>query len=69
MRDGSRPSVAAEIAIKRIVDKYPNFMGAVIAVNVNGEYGAACNGIDEFPFSVADNKGLIINTVKCIGTN
>ena len=28
--------------------KYPEFMGAVIAVNLQGEVGAACHGIGNY---------------------
>lgn len=65
MRRGSSPTAAAEVAITRIVNRYPEFMGAVIAVNLNGEYGAACNGITEFPFSVASGDGVVVERVKC----
>ena len=34
--------------IRRVSSKYPNFVGAVIALNVAGEVGAACAGIGEF---------------------
>lgn len=65
MRRGSTPTVAAEFAIHRIVSKYPNFMGAVIAINVNGEFGAACNGIKEFPFSVGNEEGVKLHKIPC----
>ncbi len=32
-------------AIERVSQKYPDFMGAVIALNKEGEVGAACSGI------------------------
>ncbi|OXU18269.1 hypothetical protein TSAR_014327 [Trichomalopsis sarcophagae] len=50
MRQGSSPTSAAEAAIKRIVKHYPNFSGAVIALNKEGQFGAACNGFKGFPF-------------------
>ena len=50
MRQGKSPSVAAETAIKRITKHYPNFAGAVIALNKSGQFGAACNGFKGFPF-------------------
>lgn len=65
MRRGASPTQAAETAIKRVGKYYPNFFGAVIAANINGDYGAACNGMKEFPFSVANPK-LKKVTVKVI---
>lgn len=56
MRRGKNPREAAKIAIGRIVQKYPKFFGGVIAVNVKGEYSAACNGMQAFPFSVVNNE-------------
>lgn len=52
MRRGASPGDAASVAVKRIASHYSNFMGAVIAVTKNGEYGAACHGITTFPFIV-----------------
>lgn len=67
MRRGSSPTVAAQTAISRITKKYPNFMGAVLVCRLDGQYGAACNGMDNFPFSVANEKsgGAILNWVPC----
>lgn len=56
MRNGMSPQIAAESAIKRIASHHPKFFGAVIAVNVYGEYGAACNGMESFPFCVANQE-------------
>ncbi|XP_058790733.1 N(4)-(Beta-N-acetylglucosaminyl)-L-asparaginase-like [Phymastichus coffea] len=50
MRQGKSPAEAAEIAIRRIAKHHPKFFGAVIALNKNGEFSAACNGMDGFPF-------------------
>ncbi|RZC10215.1 N(4)-(Beta-N-acetylglucosaminyl)-L-asparaginase, partial [Asbolus verrucosus] len=56
MRRGTSPTKAAEIAIKRIKQKYPSFFGGVLASTNKGEYGAACSGMDTFPFSVASKE-------------
>ena len=40
MRNGDSPSVAAADAMSRIVRFYPNFSGAVVAVNKQGEHGS-----------------------------
>ncbi|CAK1578085.1 unnamed protein product [Parnassius mnemosyne] len=69
MRRGATPLNAAETAIKRIAKHYSNFMGAVIAVNKNGNYSAACHGLGDlpFPFVVYDSshKEYLIQKVKC----
>ncbi|XP_045480502.1 N(4)-(Beta-N-acetylglucosaminyl)-L-asparaginase-like [Harmonia axyridis] len=67
MKRGSSPSQAAEEAISRILKKFPTFFGAVIALNKKGEHGAACNGMDVFPYCIADinNKNVILKYVKC----
>ncbi|XP_012144843.2 N(4)-(Beta-N-acetylglucosaminyl)-L-asparaginase [Megachile rotundata] len=54
MRRGATPSEAAATAVSRIAEHYPTFTGAVIAINKNGEYGAACNGITRFAHYVAN---------------
>ncbi|RZF35170.1 hypothetical protein LSTR_LSTR012375 [Laodelphax striatellus] len=67
MRQGATPTEAAEKAIKRIADYYPNFFGALIAANADGDYGAACNGMEFFPFNVVNpalNK-VVVKTVRC----
>ncbi|KAI4463477.1 l-asparaginase [Holotrichia oblita] len=68
MRDGLSPSAAAEVAITRIIESYPQFSGAVVAVTASGEFGAACNGMDEFPYSVRNDElnEVTVFTVKCI---
>ncbi|XP_078040866.1 N(4)-(Beta-N-acetylglucosaminyl)-L-asparaginase-like [Augochlora pura] len=54
MRRGASPSAAATTAIQRIAEHYPTFRGAVIALNKDGEYGAACNGLTRFQHYVAN---------------
>ena len=56
MRYGESPASAAEIAIRRIAKHYPNFSGAVIALNKFGQFGAACNGFKDFPFYAQNLK-------------
>ncbi|XP_039276431.1 N(4)-(Beta-N-acetylglucosaminyl)-L-asparaginase [Nilaparvata lugens] len=56
MRMGMSPKQAAETAIKRISSRHPRFFGAVIAVNIYGDFGAACNGMETFPFCVANEE-------------
>jgi N4-(beta-N-acetylglucosaminyl)-L-asparaginase len=52
MREGIPPDEACLDAIKRIAKFYPNFSGAVLALNKNGEHGAACYDMAAFPYSV-----------------
>jgi N4-(beta-N-acetylglucosaminyl)-L-asparaginase len=54
MRNGMNPSDAAADAIKRIAKFYPKFAGALVAIDKYGNHGAACNGMDNFHYSVQD---------------
>ncbi|XP_011869795.1 PREDICTED: N(4)-(Beta-N-acetylglucosaminyl)-L-asparaginase-like [Vollenhovia emeryi] len=66
MRYGATPSVAARNAINRIAAYYPDFFGAVIALNAQGEYGAACNGMAAFPYYVANpTLGPKLLSIQC----
>ncbi|GBN68377.1 N(4)-(Beta-N-acetylglucosaminyl)-L-asparaginase, partial [Araneus ventricosus] len=68
MRHGMSPTDAAQDSIKRIIAKYPAFSGAIIAAKMNGEYGAACHGMEKFPFSVANPKfgNVTVLSVPCV---
>ena len=44
MRHGLSPKQAAEDAILRIVRHYPKYIGAVFAVDKNGNHAGACHG-------------------------
>ncbi|CAF1447562.1 unnamed protein product [Adineta steineri] len=52
MRQGIPPDEACSDAIKRIAKYNPTFTGAVLALHKNGQHGAACHGMDTFPYSV-----------------
>uniref|UniRef100_A0A7G3A8A5 N(4)-(beta-N-acetylglucosaminyl)-L-asparaginase n=1 Tax=Lutzomyia longipalpis TaxID=7200 RepID=A0A7G3A8A5_LUTLO len=54
MRRGVEPKQAAENAMRRIVQHYPTFSGALIAATKDGRYGASCFGMKEFPYTVID---------------
>ncbi|XP_015067541.1 probable isoaspartyl peptidase/L-asparaginase 3 isoform X2 [Solanum pennellii] len=56
MRLGMEPKLAAKDAISRIARKYPNFIGALFAVNRNGTHAGACHGWT-FQYSVR-NPGM-----------
>lgn len=44
MRQGMEPKLAAKDAISRIARKFPDFVGAVVAINKNGVHAGACHG-------------------------
>jgi len=44
LRNGMSPKQAAESAITRIITKHPDFQGALVVINKDGVWGAACHG-------------------------
>jgi isoaspartyl peptidase/L-asparaginase-like protein (Ntn-hydrolase superfamily) len=58
MREGVAPADACLDAIKRIAKYYPTFTGAVLALDKNGQHGAACHGLTSFPYSVMQQGWL-----------
>jgi N4-(beta-N-acetylglucosaminyl)-L-asparaginase len=44
MRHGLSPQAAAEAAVRRMVRKYPSYVGALLAVDRHGRHAAACHG-------------------------
>ncbi|CAN7012392.1 unnamed protein product [Brassica rapa subsp. trilocularis] len=44
MRQGMKPEQAAKDAVSRIARKFPDFVGAVVAVDKNGSHAGACHG-------------------------
>lgn len=52
MRRGISPTAAAEEALQRIAQYYPSFVGALVAVNISGSYGAANHGFGSFDYTV-----------------
>ena len=67
MRRGESPSEAAQQVIARVSRKFPDFVGAVVTLNRDGEWGAACHGIETFPFVVA-NPQLGVSTRMQVGS-
>uniref|UniRef100_A0A0D9W7V5 beta-aspartyl-peptidase n=1 Tax=Leersia perrieri TaxID=77586 RepID=A0A0D9W7V5_9ORYZ len=55
MRRGMEPRDAAMDAILRIARKYPEFVGAVFAINKKGVHAGACNGWT-FQYSVRNSS-------------
>ncbi|XP_054721661.1 N(4)-(Beta-N-acetylglucosaminyl)-L-asparaginase-like isoform X2 [Uloborus diversus] len=68
MRNGMSPTDAAQDSIRRIVAKYPSFSGAIIAATIEGEFGAACHGMEEFPFSIINPfyGNVTVKYVSCL---
>ena len=68
IRRGASPPAAAREAVARIALKYPDFVGAVIALNKDGQVGAACFGLQTFPYFVANSEsgGSVLRTVSCL---
>ncbi|XP_073298186.1 probable isoaspartyl peptidase/L-asparaginase 3 [Primulina huaijiensis] len=64
MRLGMEPKLAAQDAIARIARKYPDFVGAVFAVNKSGAHAGACHGWT-FQYSVRspDMADVVVYTV------
>lgn len=50
-----QPELAAKDAISRIAKKYPDFIGAVFAVNKDGVHAGACHGWT-FQYSVRSSE-------------
>lgn len=67
MRRGVDPHTASVDALHRIVQHHPRFVGALVAVSIDGTYGAACHGIPIFPYSVAKPGygTAVVEHVKC----
>ncbi|XP_034479865.1 putative N(4)-(beta-N-acetylglucosaminyl)-L-asparaginase GA14866 [Drosophila innubila] len=69
MRSGKSPGQAAEASIRRILKHYKDFRGAVIAVNRQGQFAAACYGMTEFPYVLSNPQQTTkVETVKCLPT-
>lgn len=55
MRQGMSPTEATEDAMRRILELYPKFQGALVAMNSTGSHGAAAVGW-VFHYAVADTS-------------
>ncbi|KAL5291201.1 AGA.2 family protein [Megaselia abdita] len=70
LRNGLSPKEAADKVRRRILDRYQykNWF-ALIVVDKDGNYAAVCHDgsgyRDHFPYTVADEKGLRVETVIC----
>ncbi|KHJ99983.1 n(4)-(Beta-N-acetylglucosaminyl)-L-asparaginase domain protein [Oesophagostomum dentatum] len=66
MRLGTKPFRAAHKAMRRIVQYYPHFQGAVVAVNAKGVHGAACAGLQKFQYSLGVGSATRVEAVACV---
>ncbi|RWS25218.1 putative N(4)-(beta-N-acetylglucosaminyl)-L-asparaginase-like protein [Leptotrombidium deliense] len=68
LRNGMNPTEAAENAIRRIASKYPNNSAALVVASITGDFGAACYGFPEFPFSVCNGsfQNTTVKTISCL---
>ena len=67
-RYGTPPKEAAESSLLRILEYYPSFVGAVVALSIDGKHGAACHGLETFPYVVSSpaTGGVKLEQVSCI---
>lgn len=68
IRAGDSPTHAAESAVRRMAQFYPDYVGALVAVNAKGEHGAAAHGW-QFRYAVQDGskKEVRVIEVKPLG--
>nr|CDJ85102.1 Peptidase T2 domain containing protein [Haemonchus contortus] len=66
MRQGTKPFKASHKAIRRILQYYPHFQGAVVAANAAGTYGAACANLGKFMYSVGEGGTTRSETIACL---
>jgi hypothetical protein len=62
MRQGMKPKAAAEDAVRRIAQRVPGYVGAVFAVDKEGNHGAACHGW-KFTYAYQDAKSVGVQLV------
>uniref|UniRef100_A0A8R1DGE7 N(4)-(Beta-N-acetylglucosaminyl)-L-asparaginase n=1 Tax=Caenorhabditis japonica TaxID=281687 RepID=A0A8R1DGE7_CAEJA len=62
MELGAKPSKATHKAIKRILDAYPKFSGAIVAMNSRGQTGVACANMKTFGYNIAYRNGTVVTT-------
>lgn len=68
LRRGTGVNEAAEVAIRRIATSYPGFFGAIIVVDREERIGVACNGMESFPYTLANSttEGVITLYATCL---
>lgn len=66
MRRGMSPKRAAEDAIRRIIKHVPRYIGAVVAVDMNGCHGAAAHGWETFRYAYKTQGDANVKIVPVI---
>lgn len=68
MRNGKTASQAAEDAVRRISKVYPNYVGAIVAIDRYGNHGAGCHGMPTFKYSFRNGTtdGPQVQEVPCV---
>jgi len=68
MRQGYHPTAAAKIALQRILPYEPKAQVGVIAIDRHGNNGAACIGMDNFPYTtpIANTSDVKISYIRCL---
>lgn len=62
MELGTKPSKATHKAIQRILNVYPKFSGAIVAMDAHGRIGVACANIQKFGYNVAYRNGTVMTS-------
>lgn len=63
MSQGDDPTTAAQKAISLINSFFPNVSAGLIAVNIHGEHGGACVGMETFQYNFVDDSSSAIVTI------
>lgn len=68
MRNGLKPEEAANKALEQVLKKYPKAQIGIVALDLEGNFGAACINVEEgFPFSIASKQhDPTILSVNCL---
>lgn len=67
LRNGLTPKEAADKVIDRIFKFFPTNAAALIVTDMTGNYAAACQGLNSFPFSVyyPELNEVKVEVTKC----
>ncbi|XP_059157847.1 N(4)-(Beta-N-acetylglucosaminyl)-L-asparaginase-like [Physella acuta] len=64
MERGLSPEEAARVAMAPIIQFYPSFSGALVAVNTSGNHGAFCHGFQNFGYSIASPEFSTVQVIN-----
>lgn len=68
LRRGTGVNEAAEVAMRRIAKSFPGFFGAIIVVDREERIGVACNGMEQFSYTMANmtTNGVVTLYTSCL---